>query len=55
MNGDRLLLITPVRQALERIERFWTAKMGRSPLCQEALPAGLDAIRLLEQQASQGG
>ncbi len=54
MNGDRLLLLTHVRQALERIERFWTAKMGRTPLCQEALPAVLDAIRSLEQQASEG-
>ena len=54
MNGDRLLLLTPLRQALERIERSWTAKTGRTPLCQEALPAGLDAIRSLEQQASEG-
>lgn len=43
MNGDRLLLLTPLRQALERIERK-----------AQPLPAVLDAIRSLEQQASEG-
>ena len=123
MNGDRLLLLTPLRQALERIERKaaplladpalldgeegqdlldvicmqvlaagealkrleklepglraarfpdidWKGAMGFRDviahqyfdldaeqvllICQEALPAVLDAIRSLEQQASEG-
>jgi len=54
MSGDRLVLLTPLRQALERIERKAAPLLADPALliCQDALPAVLSAIRSLEEQAS---
>lgn len=60
MSGDRLVLLTPLRQALERIERkaaplldvICMQFLAVLLICQDALPGVLIAIRSLEEQAS---
>ena len=53
MSGDRLVLLTPLRQALERIERKAQPLLADPALLdREDGQELLNAIRLFEQQAS---